>query len=289
MSADDQAGPVVAALNRHGYALPYAVVKAVRTMGGPARTWRSDGTEFPVDVNGQNMHVDLLLRSPRGLLVCECKRVDPVFGAWCFARSALATNFDNEGQTIINETITHDDPNRAYVRRPRSQIYSERQNNVGLEVKTQEKGEPQGTTRGGLEIAITQALKGVSGITNAIAKQKMLMDGAPSLTLIPVIFTTAKLVTCETDLSMADLANGRLPENAQIADTPWLWFRRASTPALRHEVVLKFPDDRSEFHGFNDVLNAMLVRSIGIVSLASEGGLAQFLDAATAHVGDSFG
>ena len=67
-----------------------------------------------------------------------------------------------------------------------------------------------------------------------------------------------------------------------------IWFRRASTPALRHDQVIRAPTDRTTFQGFNEALNALLIRSIAIVSTATKDGLAQFLQAAAVHVGDDF-
>jgi hypothetical protein len=287
-SEDISAESVRAALGKHGYGFQYAVIREIRRLYRPGAAWQVDGTEFPVQVRGVSTHVDLTARSKHGLLVCECKRVDPALGIWCFGRSVLATSYDREGQVIIHETLSFGDPEHDFVvdrRDPR--VLSDAQYHVALEIKTNEKGESQGTNRGALEDAITQALKGVSGVTNAIAEQRRLMGSADRLTIIPVIITTARLVTCETDLSTADLATGRLPERVEITERPWLWFRRASTPALRHEQVVRLPKD-VEFSGFNETLNMLLVRSIGIVSTASEDGLERFLHATAVHVGDDF-
>ena len=203
-------------LGRHGYGFHHAVIREIRAIESRTRhaTWADDGTEFPIEVNGFNGQVDLLLRSRRGLLVCECKRVDPVLGIWCFARSALATRYVHEQDKVAHETVAYDESaGRTYVVRHDSRVATSVQYHVAHEIKTNEKGEAHGTSRGALEDSISQALRAVNGITNAIAADRRLLPGNGPLTLIPVIITTARLVTCDTDLSTADIKTGRLRQH----------------------------------------------------------------------------
>jgi hypothetical protein len=240
-------------------------------------------------VHGSSTHVDFLVRSKHGLLVCECKRVNPAQGIWVFGKSGHATTYLNEGQAVVHEALTPGDvPRSFFVERRECTIPNEGQYHVPFELKTDSKaGDPHGSPRGrDLGAAITQALKSVNGITDAIVTQSKLM-GEPPFTMIPVVFTTAKLVTCETDLSEADLTTGELPKGLKTTETPWLWLRQACTPELRHQQPFRAPASVT-VHGFNDLLNTLFARSIAIVSTSNKDGVALFLRAAAFHVGDDY-
>jgi hypothetical protein len=144
---DTDAVAARAALNRHGYGFQHAIIREVRRLYRPGVGWQADGTEFPVEVNGASTHVDLLLRSRSGLLVCECKRVDPALGIWCFARSALATSHDADGQAVVHEAIAHGDPaHGAYVVRHQSRVSTDLQYHVGSRRRHRRDGAVPGGT-----------------------------------------------------------------------------------------------------------------------------------------------
>lgn len=75
-------------LNSQGFGFQHAVVQAIKRH--QVNTWEVAATEFPVAYRDRATHVDVLAwcYEKRGLLVGECKRVNPAFGHWVFARSS---------------------------------------------------------------------------------------------------------------------------------------------------------------------------------------------------------
>lgn len=64
--------------DRHGYGFQYAVAKeCVRLRDAGESSWWLDATEFPVEVHGTHLHIDMVLRNTGGLMVVECKRANP--------------------------------------------------------------------------------------------------------------------------------------------------------------------------------------------------------------------
>ena len=76
-------------INASGLPFQYAVVQALRDGGDSAGThWEVEATEFPVSCRSRSTHIDLLAWCDRRvLLIGECKRVNPAFGCWVFAKS----------------------------------------------------------------------------------------------------------------------------------------------------------------------------------------------------------
>ncbi len=76
-------------LARHGYGFQFAFTKLAADL---SRADRSPGIlpvlEFPVEVRGAGTRIDIIFQHKvaNALLVCECKRVNPAFGDWCFVR-----------------------------------------------------------------------------------------------------------------------------------------------------------------------------------------------------------
>src|SRR5216117_998957 len=79
-------------LNVNGYGFQNAILRRLDTLSRDHRSsWRLVGPEFPVVAGGESTHIDFVLQQGNRVattyLVAECKRVDPKFGRWCFARS----------------------------------------------------------------------------------------------------------------------------------------------------------------------------------------------------------
>src|SRR5689334_2978463 len=90
------------ALNRHGHPFQHAVVQRARdAVKARMSTFVLQATEFPVSVQGVSTHIDIVFKNEhqRIYLICECKRVNPAYGAWSFARSPFvhATRMDSTG------------------------------------------------------------------------------------------------------------------------------------------------------------------------------------------------
>ncbi len=82
-----------AALNRHGFALQYAVAQSARSLATTGfSNWFPLTAEFPVRVQGADTRIDLVLEHRRRgrFLVVETKRANPALAYWCFAKSGFA-------------------------------------------------------------------------------------------------------------------------------------------------------------------------------------------------------
>ncbi len=74
-------------LDSHGYGFQYSVLK--RCLESRPTVWRVAATEFPVQLNTTDTHIDFVLGYRSHLIVAECKRVNPAKSRWGFARSNL--------------------------------------------------------------------------------------------------------------------------------------------------------------------------------------------------------
>lgn len=103
------------------------------------------------------------------------------------------------------------------------------------------------------------------------------------LKIIPAVLTTARLVTCDTDLAEASLETGQLPASVEVSERPWVWLRVNASEQLRHraEVVEGAPKRAAKL--FGALANAEYARSVAIVSWA---GLKELLKTASFHVGE---
>jgi hypothetical protein len=162
--------------------------------------------------------------------------------------------------------------------------HTDHQYHVALEVKTNQKGDPQGV-RGGLDDAVNQALRSASGIINALKDRRdgSLIGREGAKRIIPVVMTTARLLTIGTDLAAASLDTGELPRDGTTSERPWLWFRTNLTVQLRHSAPKLRAPDHDRINTFGELADADYARSVGIVSAA---GLAEFLHVASMHIGE---
>lgn len=141
-TADAQA--VRAVFGGHGHWFHYAAVKEItRLHDGRLSPWAVDATEFPVEVQGIHLHIDIILRTRRGLIVLECKRSNRALSQWAFARSALtATTSGAEYKWVRIETAVSPEPGAAFKVHRGEPEHADHQYNVALEVKTNHKGDP---------------------------------------------------------------------------------------------------------------------------------------------------
>ena len=272
---------VRAAFGRHGYGFQYAVIRECRQLEGKKQSvFYPDGVEYPVQLNGADLHIDFLLRSRNALLTIECKRVDPAFGTWCFARSSDVAPNSLEPKRVVLETLLREDESRLTILRGDAEI-SERQYHVGLEIKDNDvKGNSTGR---GLDGAVTQALRAAAGIIVAAGEHPALI-GDRLTRIVPVIVTTARLMTCDTDLAQTDVTSGHLPCDITVSQQPWLWYRVMVSPSLRH--LLPWYEDPNRVrigYSFGHLQDYAYARSVAIVNVA---GLGEFLHGVRVHTGD---
>jgi hypothetical protein len=249
--------------------------------GDQSIDWRVEAVEFPFDVNGQPGHADILLRNDNAVAVVECKKVRKGLATWVFARSNLVSRSDFGAQTVALEGVTclNVDAKLNACLRPGRE--TERQYNVAVETKDGE-GEKAGTSRGGLDNALAQSLRGSSGILRQLISHPSLLPGldrGATLTIVPVIVTNARLLACRTDLAYTDLASGQLPEKLLVQESDWLWLRTMASASVRHEF---WHAGARASSSFGDLQDQRYARSIAVTTPA---GLADCLTGISTHVG----
>ena len=234
-------------LNRHGYAFQYSVLKEAEKAFDDKRVsrWRFEAAEVPVRAQNRETRIDFILSRHRSnsqlqrYLICECKRVNRARGNWCFVRAPFVhkkRHFGHQG-LLLECAETFDGEFRASAH-PGNMIdpYG-----IGLAVKSEETGDHFGKSDDdAIEQAASQVLLGVSGFVETLRANQAIMkavEGTVAAILIPVIFTTAELWVSDSNLSDADLTNGKISlASAGFARSPWIWFSYHASPGLRHSV-----------------------------------------------------
>ncbi|HLG57942.1 MAG TPA: hypothetical protein VI485_21530 [Vicinamibacterales bacterium] len=285
-SREDEA--LRAIFSRHGYGFQYAVAKqCVDQHHKRASHWQLDATEFPVEVNGTHLHVDIILRSGRGLMIIECKRANPALALWCFGRSTFSSEDMSEQSFVRLDQAEWDRKIGCLLVRQGEPDHTDHQYHVALEAPTTQPGDPSGSRRGALNEAVSQALRGSSGLINTLNSRT---DGAllgpdGHKKIIPVVVTTARLFACSHDLAVSDLESGRLPDDATASERRWIWFRINVTAQLRYgaQRLRAKSYAQQKLDTFGELADADYSQSVAIVSAS---GLTEFLTVASRHIGE---
>jgi hypothetical protein len=104
---------------------------------------------------------------------------------------------------------------------------------LGVELSCNEKGEGEG--RGSIEKAAGQVRVGAGGLVERARENIGLLGPRADRVLLPVIFTTAKLWTCDADLASADLASGNINlTDANFQSRNFVFLQHPVSPAFRH-------------------------------------------------------
>ena len=268
-----------AALSTQGHGFQFAVINELLGLARDRRIdWKVEAVEFPFEVNDKPGHADIVLRNDNAIAVVECKKVRRGLSTWGFARSNLVSRSDRGAQQVALEGVTrlNPEPNLHPCLRPGGT--TDRQYNIFFELKDGE-GEKAGTARGALDQAVTQTLRGSSGILVQLISQPSLLQGprGATLTLVPVIVTNARLVACDTDLAHTDLSSGQVPETLMVHERDWVWLRAMASSDVRH--VFSHVGGRA-CTSFGDLQDQRYARSIAVTTCA---GLSECLSAVSAH------
>ena len=252
-------------LSGHGHAFQYAVLRRAEEFSQRAHsTWVFEAAEFPVGGPQNTIHIDFILRARHRsvYLVAECKRADPARANWCFVKAPFTRRNAYENELVFQEVAYR--PANIVYSRPCTKTASLASCHLGFELRTSSHGE--GTSGGGSAIkdATTQVLRAVNGLVDHLFPGSATPVREEGSTLfMPVILTTARLWVVDGDLSTADLATGRLPEDwGSLKSVEWLWFSHNQSPALRHQ--LPSPTTTGGFD-ISSALHAEYTRSIAVV------------------------
>lgn len=272
-------------LNRHGHPFQYAVLQRARSLAdSEASDWMFQVSEFPVATRGGETRIDFVLS--RGAhwvedvaithyLVAECKRVNPAFSDWLFARAPIVRRNETSSPIVFEQVLRLDRElfATAVEMMPRANV-SRVSYHVGHEVKGAAKGDPCGSARGAIEEAAGQVIKGVNGLVDFLSRNRSLVSEGEhrGITIWPVIFTTARLWVSEVDLSTTDISSGVVSLEGDVApkQADWLWYQYHQSPGLRHQV----PRHEGRSRDLGGFLNLDYARSVAIVNAS---GVDEFL------------
>jgi hypothetical protein len=146
-------------------------------------------------VNESHTHVDIVLRGSSGLVVIECKRANPAFSRWGFSRSQFRSTSTSELKQVRLDSLVWDEASRRMGVRRFDPEWTDDQFHVGLEIKTNDKGDADRAGRGALDEAVTQAVRGANGVINEVIRRDTNAFGLQTrVTVVPAVVTTARLL-----------------------------------------------------------------------------------------------
>jgi hypothetical protein len=259
-------------LNEHGYSFQYGVVRvAERLYVEHVTQWFLKVTEFPVEVRGKGTRIDLVLERRRGdvLMLGECKRANPAMWNWCFATSPYVERGDTSGLMIFDR-ITRESNNKdrpIQIRIGSAQVYGSHDiYHIGVEVKSDRKGNQGGSATGAIEDAATQVLRGLNGMIEHFMRNRPHKSlPSDSVMFLPVIFTTAQLWSSDVKLHEGNLQSGNIDlADASFKRVPWLLYQYHLSPGLKHEREIY--EQHNHPPALEHILSSHFSRTIPIVS-----------------------
>jgi len=234
--------------------------------------WNVECLEFPVEVRGRDTKLDMVLEYTRTttvgpgrlLAVAECKRANPAFVDWCFARGIAGAVRDLVVDRLRYQAIHEASGAKAGY----AVLFTDEVWDVAYPLKSKEKGDGGGEGRDVINSAVTQVLRGVNGLLEHLAKNETtgLEHARPSVVyVVPVIFTTARLWTSDQQLNEASLADGNMPLLSNLRETPWVWLQETVSHGIRHSLQLD-PLQRPVPDGLHGQLAHRFTRHVAVVN-----------------------
>jgi hypothetical protein len=274
----------VSTLNQHGYAFHFRTLRAAQAANEERRSrWIFQVSEFPVEVRGRHSRVDYVLQMAPGqpqlgapmfytFLVVECKRANPTYKRWCFARAPYVRRNGSKESMLVEQVVFDNNTGQTiavmnnYWSIPRGLEF-----HLGLELKVQAaKGDPQPkgvTSTGAIEDAATQVTLNLNGLIEFFKATPPPTHTQTKMTFIPVVITTAQLFSTDADIAESDLESGELTAaSVPMVEQRWLFYQYPTSPSLKHTIPP--PRPASEVHELLDLgksLEAMYLRSVAIV------------------------
>jgi hypothetical protein len=254
-----------AALNRHGYALQYAVAQSAKELARfGSSNWFPFVPEFPVSVQGAGTRIDLILKHGRkpSYLVVETKRVNPALAYWCFARAG-STGF---APVVYSEILLKV---RGQFRSKVRELHgSDVIFDVAVEASTGEQGDACESSRGAIEDAVGQVCHGLNGLIEYFRDNSH--GDEENFEFFPVVVTTAELLTTSKPLTGSDLKTGTVALDGDVQSRPWVYLRYPQSPGLKHSV-------RSSIAGTTELGEALRLMFWKSVAIAQADKVEEFL------------
>ena len=204
---------VASALNEQGYLFHYRITQILQSPDvgiAPQHKWRVEAVEMPVSLpNGDETRIDIILRhgsqkdNPWNVVI-ECKRASPDFKRWIFFGKATNPNntfwdssYYMERANLAGSWNSQENPSLThYVERitadegcPLFEYAMEARLN-----RTEDKKKRISSTEA-IETAFQQVALGQAGLV-----RKLITGKALNFRTIPVVITSAELVSAEFDV-----------------------------------------------------------------------------------------
>jgi hypothetical protein len=269
-------------LNKHGYAFHHRLLGEILRLGGESTgsIWKLMAVEMPVVSGGSSTHIDFVLgQEPEPwalrILVGECKRVNPGYSRWCFARAPHVSPAWAARQ-VIAESIFNLFSSSLYAT-GLGGMESDRCYQIGFVMSSDRPGDshPVSNDKDAIEKACAQVMKGVNGLVNMLIGEERLgkyLESKHTISILPAVFTTADLFATDVDLQTADLETGDVSLGAEDpTKVDWLYYQYPQTPLYKHST----PGEALSGDVLADLVGRDFVRTIAIVSPR---GLKSFLE-----------
>lgn len=256
-------------LNAHGHGFHYAALRSVEAIRRNPPHWHVAVAEFGVEVRGRDTRVDLIIQkgSQPFYLLVECKRANPAVAYWCFARASWPRADDLASMSFV-EVLTRSETGTCSTNLARI-LHTDRAYQVALEVRTGKKGDADGRGRGAIEESLGQVCRGFNGFLEFLATRDDITPVGSSTYVLPVVFTTAKLLVSPVELGTADLLSGELEQSMQLEERDWVWLDYPQSPGLKHTITHKSVEPR-----LAEVFYSEFMRRVAVVSAS---GIENFL------------
>ena len=254
-------------LNSHGYSFQHAVIQAAKeACEAKSSSWIFEASEFPVQANGKSTKIDFILKSNdkdhNYCLIAECKRVNPAYGYWCFARAPIVSCNRSADRFNIESLWRnrYEEPLKVQVH---GELISDRLSyHIGIAVKDNKaKGDTSGKSdHDAIEMAASQVSLGINGLIQLSVHVKDMVLFRRGF--IPVIFTTASLWTSDCNLAKTDLATGNIDlSNTKLEERPWILYQYHLAPGIKHAV-----ESCQSSKDLSSILDFYYLRTIAIVN-----------------------
>jgi hypothetical protein len=254
------------ALNDNGYGFQYSVLNRAKNLFESGKSaWGFEAAEFPIEVKGKGSKIDFILKlksSPFVFLLAECKRANPAYSTWFFARAPFVMRNREQNYSYI-ECVTHKqlstiDFLESSVRKA---VLDQDVYHIALAVKTGLKGTSTGDVKDAIEKALTQICLGLNGQVEFFKSHINMLETGASALFLPVLFTTAELWTTDVDLSQADINSGEIHiDTESVSKRPFILFQYNLSPGIKHEVVT------NTWQSNNSIMENYYVRTVAIVN-----------------------
>ena len=227
---------VSAALNEQGYLFQHKIIRVLQSSsneGSPKHEWYVESSEVPVSLpNGDETRVDIILKHRYSQpdnpwhVVMECKRSARDYKRWIFFSNIkyakgpsanhyyteyarLARGWNHEGEPPMSHTV---DLTTGDNECPAFDFYVE----ARIEPPTNRDKRVSATDA--IEDALRQVTLGQTGLANTLRRAHALM-----IRLIPVVVTTAELMTAHFEDERVSLDSGKIaPTDLKLEPRKWL-------------------------------------------------------------------